>query len=201
MLLLLAAALASIAPPSRAGFVPSNLSECVTKIINHDGAADIAVYDGIRNDNTREEYQNFLAKYPGSVCAPEARQYLADRANAAARIAAMPKNGPSPHQRRADWGAILTPDDFPWSTMRQYAGKDGAMWPVAAVWNIATDGYVEDCRITLSTGFDVLDKLTCRLISRRQRYYPARDAEGNPLRSTDSIKMRWTAPAESPRRQ
>lgn len=40
------------------------------------------------------------------------------------------------------------------------------------------DGRVRDCRVTKSSGNAILDATTCRLIQRRFRYAPSRDAEG-----------------------
>lgn len=43
---------------------------------------------------------------------------------------------------------------------------------------VGIDGRVSDCRVTRSSGNTELDDLTCRLIIKRFRYRPARDATG-----------------------
>jgi protein TonB len=49
---------------------------------------------------------------------------------------------------------------------------------------VAPTGRVSDCTVTRSSGSRELDAVTCRLILRRFRYRPARNAEGYPIPST-----------------
>jgi protein TonB len=46
---------------------------------------------------------------------------------------------------------------------------------------VAPNGRVSECRVTRSSGHPDLDATTCRLIQRRFRYRPARDARGRPI--------------------
>jgi len=48
---------------------------------------------------------------------------------------------------------------------------------------VRVDGRVADCRITHSSGSSVLDQTTCRLITERFRFRPARDGIGHPVSS------------------
>ena len=49
---------------------------------------------------------------------------------------------------------------------------------------ITLAGRATDCEVTASSGYRVLDVLTCRLIEQRFRFKPARDEDGRPVLST-----------------
>ncbi len=59
---------------------------------------------------------------------------------------------------------------------------------------IAANGRISDCTITSSSGWTSLDEATCRIIRRRVRYEPLRDAEGNPFTAEDDGTVTWTLP-------
>jgi protein TonB len=46
---------------------------------------------------------------------------------------------------------------------------------------IGTDGRIADCRVVKSSGSAVLDAATCRIVTERFRYRPARDASGRKV--------------------
>jgi protein TonB len=50
--------------------------------------------------------------------------------------------------------------------------------------------------VTGSSGSSALDQATCRLLSRRARYTPAKDSSGNPVADTDAGSIRWVLPEE-----
>lgn len=61
------------------------------------------------------------------------------------------------------------------------------------------DGRVGGCRITRSSGNRALDETTCRLITRRFRYRPALDGDGNPVPTRIDGEHEWTlAPEREP---
>ncbi|MBE7202641.1 MAG: TonB family protein, partial [Parafilimonas terrae] len=64
----------------------------------------------------------------------------------------------------------------------------------AIAWDINAQGRVENCRVTASSGSSDLDDTACRLITRRGKYSPAVDENGNPIRSTSSRRVRWQLP-------
>jgi protein TonB len=57
----------------------------------------------------------------------------------------------------------------------------GAAGTVVVSYRIRSDGAVDRCTVLRTSGHDVLDGATCRLIERRFRYLPARDAGGRPI--------------------
>jgi protein TonB len=72
---------------------------------------------------------------------------------------------------------------------------------------IGADGKVHACDITRSSGNAELDATTCRLILKRFRYAPARDARGTAIEEVRSWKQVWwleplpeePSPASAPR--
>jgi len=86
----------------------------------------------------------------------------------------------------ASW---ITDADYPASAIRAEAqGTTGIAW------EINTQGRVENCVVTSSSGNSDLDQAACRAITRRGRYTPAKDQAGNPIRSKSSRRVRWVLP-------
>ena len=86
-------------------------------------------------------------------------------------------------------GSISGAGDYPRGARR--AGIEGS---VAVRFVVEADGTVTGCRVTKSTAGPELDATTCRLIERRFRYDPARDAGGRPVRETVSRTFDWLLP-------
>jgi len=63
---------------------------------------------------------------------------------------------------------------------------------------VAPDGRVRQCAVTRSSGNAELDATTCRLIERRFRYRPARDAEGRAVADTIRGQQIWEVGPEPP---
>ncbi|MGB7408362.1 MAG: energy transducer TonB [Pontixanthobacter sp.] len=63
---------------------------------------------------------------------------------------------------------------------------------------VAKNGRVADCRITRSSGHELLDRTTCDILSERSRFEPATDAQGMLVESTYESVLRWQIP--QPRR-
>lgn len=84
--------------------------------------------------------------------------------------------------------------DFP-----RTAADAGVSGRVEIIFNVEVDGRVTDCAIERSSGNRELDETTCRLVTQRFRYEPARDARGRPVPSTLIETHEWinrTVPAE-----
>ncbi|KQM18542.1 energy transducer TonB [Sphingomonas sp. Leaf24] len=92
---------------------------------------------------------------------------------------------------RSDPATWFTNDDYPASALN--SGDEGV---TAIAWDINTQGRVENCRVTASSGSAALDRATCATLQRRARFTPALDQSGNPIRSTGSRRVRWTMPAD-----
>jgi len=73
-------------------------------------------------------------------------------------------------------GGRITDNDYPRS-----AGNAGAGGTVSVEYTVTPEGRVTDCAVTRSSGFAELDATTCRLITQRYRFKPARDAAGRKV--------------------
>jgi periplasmic protein TonB len=97
-------------------------------------------------------------------------------------VGAKPKGNPG------DW---VTPDDYPPSALRQEEqGVTGFKL------DVGPDGKVTGCTVTKSSGFSDLDETACRLLPRRGRFSPAKDAAGNGMATTYSSSVRWQIPKD-----
>lgn len=95
----------------------------------------------------------------------------------------------TPAQPRGDQGAWVTQDDYPPRALREERTGTSAV-----AWDISTEGRVENCRVTSSSGSPDLDDAACKNITRRARYKPALDNAGNPIRSQASRRVVWRMP-------
>jgi len=95
-------------------------------------------------------------------------------------IAASPRNAP---------GGWITDRDYKTRWIRE--GREGV-----ARFNleISASGRVSNCTVTGTTGHNVLDVATCRLITRRARFQPAKDSTGAKVPGTFSSSVNWQIP-------
>lgn len=98
----------------------------------------------------------------------------------------VPPRSPSALGRPGEW---VTANDYPTSDLR--LGNQGA---TGFRLTIGTDGQVRSCTITRSSGFRGLDEATCRNLTRRARFKPATDGEGNPVAGEYASTIRWVIP-------
>ncbi len=87
----------------------------------------------------------------------------------------------------------VTTYDYPKSALRQ--GAEGTVGYRVAV---DASGKVVDCQITDSSGQPTLDQPTCDLMLARGHFAPATDAQGKPVVSTFTDRIRWKLPAPPP---
>jgi len=64
---------------------------------------------------------------------------------------------------------------------RRTRPPEGAAGTVVVSYRIRTDGRVDRCTVLRSSGYEVLDAATCRLIEQRFRFEAARDAGGRAI--------------------
>lgn len=97
----------------------------------------------------------------------------------------QPKN-PEPRNNPGGW---VTDNDYRSSWIRrEYQGVVGFSVTVG------TDGRVQSCRVTRSSGHAELDSATCDLVQRRARFRPATDGNGDETTGTYSQSVRWQIP-------
>jgi len=80
----------------------------------------------------------------------------------------------------------LTYSDIP-DSLRQ-TDFDVTVW---VRYVVETDGHVDNCRVTNSSGRPEVDAITCRLIEQRFRYKPSKMFDGTPVRSIVVEKHEW----------
>jgi periplasmic protein TonB len=83
----------------------------------------------------------------------------------------------------------ITNDDYPPEAIREE--KQGVS---GIAWTINEQGRVENCHVVSSSGSSELDDTACKLVTRRGKYAPAKDQNGNPIKQTASIRFRWVLP-------
>lgn len=83
----------------------------------------------------------------------------------------------------------ITSDDYPKAALR--AGQQGT---VSLLWRIEPSGRAEDCRVIESSGWPLLDEVSCRIVTRRGHYLPAVDRNGRPAPAWDRATFRWVLP-------
>lgn len=96
-----------------------------------------------------------------------------------------------PQPPKGNIASYVSLDDYPPEALR--AGEHGT---TSFQLVIGLDGRVTDCKIASSSGSAALDSATCRLLTRRARFTPARDEHGNPTEGMIENHIRWTLPAK-----
>lgn len=97
----------------------------------------------------------------------------------------QPKN-PEPRGRPGDWANA---NDYPSRALREE--REGV---TRFSVQVGTDGRVTSCQVTGSSGHADLDDTTCKLITRRARFRPATDGNGDPTTGSWSSAVRWEIP-------
>lgn len=71
---------------------------------------------------------------------------------------------------------LITPDDYPSEALSNHWQGN-----VVVDVTISPKGRVTACRIAKSSGHQVLDDATCKIVSQRARFKAATDQQGNPI--------------------
>jgi len=97
----------------------------------------------------------------------------------------QPKD-PEPRGNPGNWAG---PNDYPRRALREE--REGVTGFRVTV---GTDGRVSDCQITRSSGHADLDEATCTNITRRARFRPATNGDGDEVVGYYSNSVRWVIP-------
>jgi protein TonB len=116
------------------------------------------------------------------------------------RYAVPPPPPPPPHLTRARVArpiepifSLVTDEDYPPAALQK--GMEG-MTQVRL--NIRRDGSVAGCETHRSSGSPDLDQATCRIMTERARFHPARDDEGRAIGDQVVTAILWRiAPPEA----
>jgi protein TonB len=118
----------------------------------------------------------------GMIIAPPQQPY-----HPPAQPTFTPRN-PAPSNGPAGW---VTTEDYPRNALMR--GWEGSL---SYQLDVSPTGRVEGCRVTSSTGYDVLDQTACRQITRRARFRPATDQRGAEVSGTYRGSVTWQIPED-----
>lgn len=80
----------------------------------------------------------------------------------------------------------LQNSDYPRSALRSHlTGR------VSVRFTVLTNGRISNCRVVASSGSPLLDATTCRLLTERLRFRPARNSAGAPIESEIGSDYTW----------
>lgn len=96
--------------------------------------------------------------------------------------------GATPRGNPANWA---TTNDYPTRALREE--REGT---TSFRVTVGPDGRVTSCDITGSSGSPDLDEATCSNVTRRARFNPATDGEGQPTSGAYSNRVRWVIPKD-----
>ena len=102
-----------------------------------------------------------------------------------------PRFQPKSAQPKGNPGNWATTNDYPTRALREE--REGT---TSFRVTVGPDGRVTSCEITGSSGSDDLDAATCSNVTRRARFNPATDGEGNPTSGSYSNRVRWVIPKD-----
>jgi protein TonB len=93
---------------------------------------------------------------------------------------------------RGDAMQWVTTEDYPSRALREE--REGT---TAVAWDVDAEGKVVNCRVTTSSGSPDLDDASCKNITRRGRYKPALDTNGQAVTSSGfSRRVTWRIPKD-----
>lgn len=92
-----------------------------------------------------------------------------------------------PDQGQANVPTLFSYDDYP-----EEAVRNGWQGDVVVEATVSAEGLPTACTVVRSSGHQVLDDATCRIVMRRARFKPAINADGRPVADHVIIPpIRW----------
>ena len=101
----------------------------------------------------------------------------------------QPSFAPKRAAPRNDASRWVVTNDYPAKALRE--GAEGVAGFRVVV---GSDGRVDACEITVSSGNALLDEATCKNVSSRARFEPATDGNGQKVVGSYSSQVRWQMP-------
>lgn len=99
------------------------------------------------------------------------------------------ESGPTPAIPRGNVGNWVNTNDYPSAALQQE--REGMTEFTVTV---GTDGRVSNCSISASSGHADLDMATCSNVSRRARFQPATNEDGDAVTGGYTNRVRWQIP-------
>lgn len=97
-----------------------------------------------------------------------------------------PPHDPIPDVSRGPWISLA---DYPRAAL---AERRSGM--VRTRLRVNRRGAVDSCEVVVSSGHADIDVASCRLLSERGRFHPARDVRGRAIAAPYSYRVQWTLP-------
>ena len=114
-------------------------------------------------------------------------------------VPAPPAPAAPPPPRIQPKGAVPKGNPASWATTNDYptrALREERAGTTSFRVSVGPDGRVTSCSVTGSSGSPDLDEATCSNVTRRGRFSPATDGEGNPTSGSYSNRIRWVIPTD-----
>ena len=102
-----------------------------------------------------------------------------------------PRIQPKPAVPKGNPASWATTNDYPTRALREERAGTTSFRV-----SVGPDGRVTSCSVTGSSGSPDLDEATCSNVTRRGRFAPATDGEGNPTTGSYSNRIRWVIPTD-----
>jgi protein TonB len=96
-------------------------------------------------------------------------------------------NAPSAPIPRQPYERLVSREDYPAAARAQ-----GIRGTTRVELDVAATGRITACRVAVSSGAAILDAATCRLLSSRARFAPARDGAGQAVAGTVEASLSWS---------
>jgi protein TonB len=100
---------------------------------------------------------------------------------------ALAQNMPKPLKVANDRDSWITHYDYP-----DLARRRGIQGVTTYRLEIDANGQVTGCTIVISSGSELLDNTTCRLLRRRARFLPAQDGAGKNIPASYTSRFNWS---------
>ncbi|MGY4397245.1 hypothetical protein ACVWZA_002439 [Sphingomonas sp. UYAg733] len=78
-----------------------------------------------------------------------------------------------------------------WFPQSSYPRNSNAQGRVRIHFQVGATGAISDCVAAMSSGFDSLDKLSCKLLMKNGKFRPAIGLDGQPVASAQILSVTW----------
>lgn len=112
-------------------------------------------------------------------------------------LADLRANPPKPAAPAITVRAKPKNDPARWVGFRDYnklGKREGGSGMVGFRLQIGVKGRVKGCEISRSSGYDDIDKATCKAVSKRARFHPAKNSKGQSVPDSYSSRVRLQLP-------
>lgn len=89
-------------------------------------------------------------------------------------------------------GLWILSEDYPFAALT--AEMEGV---TSVVMRVSDQGMVDGCTVTESSGWPILDDMSCNLLKLRARYEPAKDRRNRPVAMNITQRINWQLPHDA----